>query len=76
MSRIAFLTEAFRRAQPAPPSLSSAGWTPSTPEYFWTRSRRSTGSRSRFSSSYAISMNSRSSPSTGTRVRPRKRPMP
>ena len=50
MSRIAFLTEALRFAQPAPPSRSSAGSTPSTPEYFWTRSKRSTGRRSVFSS--------------------------
>ena len=43
------MTDALRFAQPAPPSLSSAGSTPSTPEYFWTRSKRSTGSNSVFS---------------------------
>ncbi len=76
MSRIALRTEALRLAQPAPPSRSSAGSTPSTPEYFCTRSRRSTGSSSVRASAYSISMNSRSCPSTGTRFNPLKRPMP
>ncbi len=76
MSRMALRTEALRLPQPALPSRSSTGSTPSTPEYFWTRSNRSTGRSSVFWSAYSISMNSRSSPSTGTRFRPRKRPMP
>ncbi len=76
MSRIALRTEALRRAQDAPPSWSSTGATSSTPEYFCTRSKRSTGSSSVFSSAYPISMNSRSSPSTGKRLSPLKRPMP
>src|ERR1700693_5500320 len=40
MSRIAFLTEALRRAHPAPPRRSRAGSTPSAPEALDRREER------------------------------------
>ena len=76
MSRMAFLTEAFVRAQAVPPSLSSCGWLSAPPEYFWMRLRFSIGISSLPPPEYSISITSRSVSPNGMRCSPRKRPTP